>query len=102
MRATTDSRTRKDMRVAKGRLFSLVGYAPHPGQWLVHDSHARYRLLACGSRWGKSLAASMEVVAALLQPGDRTLGWIVAPTRDLADRILERVLIAFHKHLPHR
>jgi len=44
----------------------------------------------------------MEIVAALLQPGDRTLGWIVAPSRDLCDRILQRVVMTFNQYLAHR
>ena len=91
-----------NLRIDKAGLFRHLGYTPHPGQAAVHRSTARYRALACGSRWGKSLAAAMEVVAALLQPADKSLGWVVAPTRDLCDRILERVFATFRQHLAHR
>jgi len=92
----------RKVHVDKDELFRLVGYQPHSGQAALHCSTARYRLLACGSRWGKSLAASMEVVAALLEPAESARGWIVAPSRDLVDRIFERVLASFQTHMPHR
>jgi hypothetical protein len=44
----------------------------------------------------------MEVAVSLLEPADATRGWIVAPSRDLVDRIFERVLASFQTHLPHR
>src|SRR5689334_1833105 len=89
-------------RVNKAGLFKLVGYVPHPGQQLVHDSLARFRLLGCGARWGKSMAAAMEAVAALLHPADRARGWVVAPSRDLVDRIFERVLAVMNEHFASR
>ena len=102
---TTTSQLRpgeRRARVDKEELFRLVGYQPHAGQVSLHESAARYRVLACGSRWGKSLAASMEVVAALLEPAEQARGWIVAPSRDLVERIFERVLAIFREHLAHR
>src|SRR5690349_16610594 len=90
------------LRVDKQGLFQLVGYVPHPGQQLVHDSLARFRVLGCGARWGKTVAAAMECVAAMLQPADKARGWIVAPSRDLVDRIFERVLAVFREHFPGR
>src|SRR5688500_3789744 len=92
----------KAMRVDKEEVFRLVGYTPHPGQVLVHASKARFRVLACGVRWGKSMAAGMEVVAEMLQPAEKARGWIVAPTRDLVDRIFEKVALVFRERLSHR
>jgi len=98
-----NSKTRAErLRIDKVELFRVVGYAPHAGQAPMHASTARFRVLACGARFGKSVAAAMEVVAALLEPGDKTRGWIVAPSRDLVDRIFERVLVTFREHFPGR
>lgn len=80
----------------------MLGYVPHPGQLLVHRSTARRRVLACGARWGKSLAAAMEACAALLEPRDQALGWIVAPTRDLVDRTFMRVVETLKARMAHR
>jgi len=53
-------------------------YTPHEGQKLFHDSPARFRILACGRRWGKTLACVNEVARVAWQnPG--TLVWWVAP-----------------------
>ncbi len=90
------------MRTRKQKLFELVGYAPHPGQVLVHRSTALRRVLACGTRWGKTTGASMECVATLLEPRDSALGWIVAPTFELTQRIFLRVAHTFQEKLPHR
>ena len=89
-------------RLEKLALFPDLGYQPHSGQLLVHRSKAKRRVLACGSRWGKSLAASMEACAALLEPRDQALGWLVAPTRDLVDRIFLRVVDTLKARMPHR
>lgn len=81
----------RSRRFDKDALFRDLGYVPHPGQLRVHRSTARHRVLACGTRWGKSTCASAEAVVALLQPCERSLGWLVAPTYDLAQRILRGV-----------
>jgi hypothetical protein len=44
----------------------------------------------------------MEAVAALMEPREKCLGWIVAPTYGLTKAIYERVRIAVHQHLAHR
>jgi len=53
-------------RFNKAALFADLGYRPHPGQQAVHDSPASRRVLACGVRWGKTLCAAMEGLAAAL------------------------------------
>ncbi|MFN0009314.1 MAG: terminase large subunit domain-containing protein [Planctomycetota bacterium] len=89
-------------RLSKRALFETLCYEPHPGQLLLHRSHARHRVLACGTRWGKSTAAAMEAVADLLQPRDRSLAWVVAPTFDLTRRIFDRVVGVVQERLAHR
>ncbi len=89
-------------KLDKERLFEDLDYDPHPGQLLVHRSQARHRVLACGTRWGKSTCASAEAIVALLLPCDRALGWLVAPTYDLAQRIMQRVVEVVVTKLKHR
>src|SRR5262249_56617611 len=90
------------VRLDKEALFAQVGYQPHPGQLLVHRSRAKRRVLACGVRWGKSLCAAMEAVAAALEPRKRSMGWVVAPTLDLADKVYREIVMVAAEHLKHR
>ena len=92
----------KPSRLDKLTLFADLGYAPHPGQWRVHQSTAHRRVLACGTRWGKSTCAAMECVAAILEPRESSLGWVVAPTYDLAQRIYNRIRTTIATHFEHR
>lgn len=86
----------------KRRLFADLGYSPHPGQWEVHNSTAPRRIVACGVRWGKTKCSAMEAVAAMLEPRQRSMGWVVAPTYDLADRVFREIQIVLYEHLRHR
>ena len=90
------------LKVNKPQLFENLGYEPHEGQVPVHRSGAKQRVLACGARWGKSTAAAMEVVAALMQPSKTSVGWVVAPTYDLCLRVFGRVEIVVREKLSHR
>lgn len=101
MTRMTTTRT-GSLRLRKRELFRQLGYEPHEGQVLVHRSTKSRRVLACGSRWGKSSCAAMEVVAALLSPCAESLGWLVAPSYDLSQRIFGMVLRAVHDHHAHR
>ena len=94
--------TGRVVRLRKQELFRLLGYEPHPGQVEVHKSQALRRVLACGVRWGKSTCATMEAVAALLEPGECSIGWVVAPTYDLAERIFGAVVQLVQQKLSHR
>ncbi len=89
-------------RFDKLTFFADLGYTPHAGQLLVHESRAPRRVLACGSRWGKSMACSFEAVAALMQPAENSIGWVVCPSLDLTDRIFVRALDALKSRIPHR
>jgi Terminase RNaseH-like domain/Terminase large subunit, T4likevirus-type, N-terminal len=83
-------------------LFQDLGYKPHPGQWDVHRSTASRRVLACGVRYGKSRCAAMEAVAAALEPAKHSIGWVVAPTYDLADRVFREIQVVALERLRHR
>ena len=54
-------------------------YTPHAGQMLLHNSTARFKVMACGRRFGKTLAASNELSKNALEHSS-TLNWWVAPT----------------------
>ncbi len=89
-------------RLDRDALFADLGYEPHPGQLLVHRSSARFRVLACGTRWGKSTCAGMEAVAAMVEPREAATGWLVAPTYDVCKRIYTRLCAVVTQHLSHR
>jgi hypothetical protein len=89
-------------RLSKSALFEGIGYEPHAGQLLVHRSNATRRVLSCGSRWGKTTCASGELVAALFQPRREALGWVVAPTYDLARLAFERTVRVIERKFRHR
>jgi len=90
------------MKLAKEAFFSDIAYQPHEGQLAVHRSPARFRVVACGVRWGKTTCAAMEGVAAAMQPGARSIGWVVAPTYDLADRVFREIEVIVLERLRHR
>lgn len=93
---------KRRLRLDKEALFRHLGYAPHPGQWEVHRSTAPRRIVACGVRWGKTLAAAMEGVAAAMAPAKSSVGWVVAPTYDLADRVFREIQVVVLEKLRHR
>jgi len=59
-------------------------------------------VLACGTRFGKSTIGVYECVAALLEPRDHALGWVVAPTYELTKRIFDQVLAILNQRFAHR
>jgi len=89
-------------RLRKRELSRSIGYDPHAGQELVHKSAAQRRVLACGVRWGKTMCAAMEGLAAAMEPRERSIGWVVAPTYDLAERVFSQIAITAASHLRHR
>jgi len=86
----------------KRAFFQDLGYVPHAGQLRVHSSPAPRRILACGVRWGKTLCAAMEALAAAMVPAERTIGWVVAPTYDLSDRVYDQIERVAGQHLRRR
>ena len=71
--------------IDREKVFEDLGYRPHSGQLEVHRSGALRRILACGARWGKTRCAAMEALVAALEPREESMGWVVAPTYELAD-----------------
>ena len=44
----------------------------------------------------------MEGLAAAMQPRDRSIGWVVAATYDLAEKVFRELQILVERHLRHR
>lgn len=99
---TTPPKRGSRRRINRAVLFRDLGYRPHPGQREIHDSRAPRRIVACGVRWGKSLCAAMEAISSALEPCERSIGWVVAPTYDLADRVFREIQVVVFNHLRHR
>lgn len=64
-------------------------WSPHEAQREVLTSDARFRIVACGRRWGKTEMTAHEAVRYLGEPD--TLAWWVAPTYDEASRGFDAV-----------
>jgi hypothetical protein len=58
----------------------LIRYKPHPGQLEFHMCPARFRVLNCGRRWGKTVAGANEFIRQILKQGTNIVGFAVAPT----------------------
>ena len=92
----------KSAKLDKLKLFEDLNYVPHPGQMEIHRASVARRVVACGVRWGKTKCAAMEGLAAALQPAELSVGWVVAPTYDLSERVFREIVMAARKHLSHR
>jgi len=64
----------------------------HAGQAEILDSDARFRIVACGRRWGKTVTCAKEVRDNLLTHNDNWLAWWVAPTYQQAEIGLRTLL----------
>lgn len=89
-------------RLNKLALFEDLGYQPHAGQIVVHESSARRRIVAAGSRWGKTTCAAMEALAWALEPRPDSKGWVVAPTFELASRVFRVIVMVALQRIKHR
>ena len=70
-------------------------YTPHQSQMALHNCEARFRILSCGRRWGKTLGASNELSKNALEIAD-TLNWWVAPTYSQANIAFELMANALY------
>lgn len=89
-------------RFSKDAFFKSIGYEPHPGQLEIHRSKAPRRVVACGVRWGKTMCAAMESLAAGMEPRERCMGWTVAPTYELSERVFNQIVLTAASRLRHR
>lgn len=77
-------------------LFHELGYSPHsPVQREVHFSDARFRIVCCGRRWGKSTWAGHELTKKMFVPD--SLNWIVGPNYGLGEKEFRVVWNDFKK-----
>lgn len=51
-------------------------YTPHRGQWRVHKSERRFRVVPCGRRWGKTLLAANEISWWALNHKNTEYAWV--------------------------
>jgi hypothetical protein len=70
--------------IDRDAFFKSIGYQPHRGQRLFHNSTARFKVPTCGRRYGKSTMAARDEEPRLFTPNRRT--WIVGPTYDLGEK----------------
>lgn len=61
-----------------------VPWSPHPGQREILASDARFKIVACGRRWGKTECASKWLCREALKP-DANLVWWVGPGYEVVD-----------------
>lgn len=57
----------------------------HSGQWRVHESRARNRVLVSGRRWGKT---TLDKAESMEEFGTSGLVWYLAPTYDMARELM--------------
>lgn len=62
----------------------VVFHAPHAGQRAILDHPARYRVVACGRRFGKTEAGKIEITRRALR-GETC--WWLAPTQGMASDV---------------
>lgn len=60
-----------------------------PKQALICNDPARFKVVACGRRFGKSMLCTLIALAVLLQPGRKV--WIVAKDYGLTDRVFKEL-----------
>lgn len=59
-----------------------IDASPHPGQAAVHNHPARFKVLDCGRRWGKTRLGVMECLDAAARGGR---AWWVAPSYKMSE-----------------
>jgi Terminase large subunit, T4likevirus-type, N-terminal len=85
---------RADPEEAMKLLNKLKKYAiePHPGQRKVLDSPARYKVLNCGRRWGKTKIGAKVIIDQTRTAPPGSVTWWVAPTYKIVKRGYREVL----------
>ena len=71
----------KKIRTSQGKLIQPL----HEGHLLIAGDEARFKVLACGRRWGKTLLVVLMALAVIFQPRRRI--WIVAPDYGLCEKV---------------
>jgi hypothetical protein len=76
----------------KRKWFDYLGYQPHNGQLALHypkKQHARFQVVVCGRRFGKTWASAMEATFVASQPNKRI--WLVGMSYRKARLIFREV-----------
>lgn len=75
-------------------------YAPHSGQLPVHRSKARFRVVTCGRRFGKTLLACNEFVKFGCEHSNTMLAWVAPSYRQskIAYRLIKQALAQIISH----
>lgn len=69
-------------------------YKPHPGQLKIHNSKARFRIVCCGRRFGKTFMACNELIRFVTRHNGVETAWISPSYRQskIAYRLIKRAL----------
>lgn len=76
---------KKKIRTSQGKLIQPL----HPGHLMIASDVARFKVLACGRRWGKTLLVVLMALAVIFQPRRRI--WIVAPDYSLCEKVFREL-----------
>lgn len=68
------------------KLWTRVGYVPHPKQLEFHSSNARFKVAVAGRRFGKSRMATAEVMPDIFRTDPPTRGFIIGPSYILGEK----------------
>lgn len=92
----------KDVKGAVRKVITItLAFKLHEKQMLIHKSKARFKVLCCGRRFGKTKYAAFAIFHELYPAGKTTRAkrvWIVAPTNPLTGEV-ETELIKILKPL---
>ena len=67
--------------------------APHPGQQAVLDSAARFRVVACGRRWGKTETGKLAAISVAGQGG---AAWWIMPSYTMSVEVWRALKATLH------
>lgn len=85
----------------KAYVFRQIGYKPHSAdQQAIHDSQARFKILCCGRRYGKTTFGANEMTAALADPTQAGYYWIVGPNYTQGEKEFRIVYDNIMRKLP--
>jgi hypothetical protein len=73
------------VRTSQGKIIMPL----HEGHSAVLTDEARFKVLSCGRRWGKTLLTSLMALAVLMQMNRRV--WIVAPDYSLCEKVFREL-----------
>ncbi len=86
-------RKRKKRETTPDVIKELILYDPHDAQLKIHNSQARFRIVSCGRRFGKTLMAANEIVKFAWENPTVTTWWVapVYPQATIGFKAIRRV-----------